>query len=79
MTADDYAIWRDNPVTKWVMHAIGAAADECRENWLAASWDTGSADQSYLDKLQSRAGALVMILNADFEDIEAWHDEHERN
>jgi hypothetical protein len=63
---DEFAAWRDDPTTRFVMHALQRNADECRDEWLRKSWDGGQADQRTLDGLRERADALLGF-TADYE------------
>jgi hypothetical protein len=63
---DEFAAWRDDPVTRFVMRALERNADECREEWLRKSWEAGQADQRTLDALRERSDALLGF-TADYE------------
>ena len=63
---DEFATWRDDPVTRFVMAALDRNADECRDEWLRKSWNTGEADQAVLIGLRERADALLGF-TADYE------------
>jgi hypothetical protein len=63
---DEFASWRDDPTTKFVMAALIRNADECREEWIRSSWSTGEANQMTLVGLRERADALLGF-TADYE------------
>lgn len=63
---DEFAAWRDDHVTQFVMAALERNADECREEWLRLSWEGGQADQRKLDGLRERSDALLGF-TADYE------------
>jgi hypothetical protein len=63
---DEFAAWRDDPVTQFVMRALEHNADECRREWLRVSWEGGNADQRQLDGLRERSDALLGF-TADYE------------
>jgi len=63
---EEFEAWRDDDVTKFVMAALLRNADECREEWLRKSWNSGSADQLTLTGLRERADALLGF-TADYE------------
>jgi hypothetical protein len=63
---DEFEAWRDDGVTKFVMAALLRNADECREEWVRQSWNTGEADQATLIGLRERADALLGF-TADYE------------
>lgn len=56
---EEFAAWRDNPTTRFVMAALVRNAEECREKWVQMSWESGQADQRALDGLRERADALL--------------------
>lgn len=56
---DEFAVWRADPTTEFVMAALARNAEECREEWLALSWGSGEADQRKLDGLRERSDALL--------------------
>jgi hypothetical protein len=63
---EEFAAWRDDPVTRFVMGALNRNAEECREEWLRLSWESGTADQRKLDGLRERSDALLGF-TADYE------------
>ena len=63
---DEFAAWRADPTTMFVMAALARNAEECREEWLARSWGSGEADQRTLDGLRERSDALLGF-TADYE------------
>lgn len=64
---EDFARWRDDHVTRWVMQAHRAAADANRESWARSSWETGKASEGALRELRTRADAYLAIVDADYE------------
>lgn len=56
---DEFAAWRADPTTEFVMAALARNAEECREEWLALSWGSGEANQRTLDGLRERSDALL--------------------
>lgn len=56
---EEFAAWRDDSVTRFVMAALLRNAEECKEVWLAESWERGEADQRKLDAYRERSDALL--------------------
>jgi hypothetical protein len=56
---EEWAAWRDDPTTLFVMAALKRNAEECQEQWVRASWEGGKADQRMLDGLRERSDALL--------------------
>lgn len=63
---DEFAAWRDDPTTQFVMAALARNAEECRDKWMNESWEAGKADQRTLDALRERSDALLGF-TADYE------------
>jgi hypothetical protein len=64
---DEFAAWRQDPTTAFVMAALLRNAVECEDKWFIDSWEAGKADQRTLDGLRERADALRGIAEADYE------------
>lgn len=54
---EDFARWRDDPVTDFVMRALIAAAEANREAWIKASWDNRGGSREMQLELHTRADA----------------------
>ncbi len=60
-SADDFAAWRDNPVTRYIMLAARTAAEANKQAWVDASWDSGRSDPVELATLRARADAYMAL------------------
>lgn len=73
---EDFARWRDDPVTRMVLRALDAAAAAQKEEWDQASWNGGKvrADdlKDMLQELRVRADCYAALRDMTFEDIAAW-------
>lgn len=67
ITEDDFLIWREHPVTKWVFAAIERGAEAQREEWVRMSWDGGQSDPLALLSLRERADAYRALMDTCFE------------
>jgi hypothetical protein len=56
---EEFAAWRDEPITQFVMGALSRNAEECREAWMIESWEHGKADDLTLHALRERSDALL--------------------
>lgn len=74
-SADEFARWRDDPVTQWVFAATAKGADENRDAWVQASWTNGVADPALLTELRTRADAYNALSATSYEDWCATHGE----
>lgn len=73
---DDYARWRDDPMTRQVFAALRTAADAQKTAWDEASWGGGIARPDELDRtlreLRTRADAYQSIEELTFEQMCQW-------
>ena len=60
-SAEDWEIWRENPVTKLVMEIFAEAAEAQKAAWTARSWTSGSANPLELVELRTRADAYLAL------------------
>lgn len=65
-TRDEFAAWRDEPVTQFVFAALRRAQQAQRDGWLVASWQGGDADGNLLTELRARADAYASLEEADY-------------
>lgn len=74
--SEDFARWRDDPITKLVFQALGAAADAQKAQWDAASWDGGQVRaeplKELLQELRVRADCYRALQELTVEDIMQW-------
>lgn len=73
---EDFARWRDDPITKLVFKALEAAAQAQKDQWDAASWHGGIVQaeslKTLLQELRVRADCYAALQEMTFEDIEQW-------
>jgi hypothetical protein len=69
VSAEEFAAWREDPVTAWVMGELEKAADSQLDAWVAASWVHGEADPLKLAQLRTRADAYVALSDMSYEDL----------
>lgn len=73
---EDFARWRDDPMTRLVLKALDAASAAQKAQWNAASWDGGKvrADdlKDLLQELRVRADCYAALRDMTFDDIAAW-------
>ena len=67
LTAEDFARWREDPVTRFVFAAIERNADECREKWVEASWRFNNPNPVLLSELRTRADANRALIDTTYE------------
>lgn len=60
-SAEDFQRWQDDPVTRWVLNAHRAIAEQNKAEWLRVSWGEGIANPAYLQELRVRADAYEAI------------------
>jgi hypothetical protein len=69
ISAEEFAAWRDDPVTQIVLKAHLEMAEKQREGWAKASWDAGTVDPLLLTELKTRADAYRAIAECSYEDV----------
>jgi hypothetical protein len=71
-TRDEWAAWRDDPTTRFVMAALRNAVAAQKQAWDDFSWQGGCADQLALSEYRTRADAYESIEAGVYEDFCAW-------
>ena len=66
-SADDFARWRDDPVTRWVMEAHARIAEANKNEWVRVSWENGVANPAVLQALRVRADTYEAIVATTYE------------
>lgn len=66
-TAEEFAAWCEQPVTRWVAACYSDWAENMRQTWLRDSWDSGSATPELLLELRVRADCYRAFLETDHE------------
>jgi uncharacterized phage-associated protein len=74
ITAEEFAAWREDPVTQVVLKAHADMAEIQKAAWLAASWEGGDVNPVLLATLKTRAEAYSAIGECTFEDIVGGED-----
>jgi hypothetical protein len=69
---EEFAAWRDEPVTRFVFAALRSAAGAQHDAWADTSWEGGLADQNLLNELRVRADAYKSLEEADYEGFCEW-------
>lgn len=76
MLREDFARWRDDPITRLVFKALDAAAEAQKTEWDNASWRGGVVrgdDLSrLLNELRVRADCYAALKELTLEDVAQW-------
>jgi hypothetical protein len=72
-TAEEFARWRDDGVTQWVMRAVQTAAEQNKAAWMKASWENGAASPALLQELRTRADAYLALAESPYETWAEWN------
>lgn len=74
--SEDFARWREDPMTQTVLGALEMAEAEQKRQWDAASWDGGIVRGEDLEKLlqelRVRADAYRALRELTFADVASW-------
>jgi len=80
---DEFTLWRDHPVTKWIFAAIRRAQGQEQAEWLRISWEArpsdGKTSPAALIELRTRHDALGELIDNDLEDWSRMNAEPQRN
>ena len=68
---DEFAAWRDHPVTRFVMAGVSVAAEAQRNTWMEASWSHGALSEITRERLMTRADAYLGFTTLTVEDAYA--------
>lgn len=63
----DFTFWLEHPVTEWVLAAVSAEGEALKADWIAASWDGGTADPLELTRLRASAAAYATVVQPSYE------------
>lgn len=72
--ADEYASWKEHPVTQFYMNAIKYAVDETRANFIAYAFDADGHDPYQLAFWRGQYSAYEGMLNSNYADIKVLHE-----
>lgn len=77
---EEFAAWRNDPVTLWVMDAARKASEAQKEAWVEQTWQHGGkADNDQLIELRTRSDAYAALFECEFEDWAKLHEKEEPN
>jgi hypothetical protein len=66
-TRDDFARWREDHVTRFILAAHRQIAEDNKAEWVRISWENGSANAVMLQELRTRADAYEAISATTYE------------
>lgn len=69
ISAEEFAAWREDPVTEWVSAALRERGDAQMTAWIRLSWDGGNCDPMKLCELRMTADAYHALADFVFEDF----------
>jgi hypothetical protein len=73
---DDFARWREDPMTRMVLGALQLAETEQKKQWDIASWDGGVVRGDDLERtllvLRTRADAYASLREMTWPDVATW-------
>lgn len=70
ISKEDFAAWKDNPITQAVMAWVKAHAAESKKEWDAKSWEQGNPDPVLLAELRARAQVAEDFAAVELSDIQ---------
>lgn len=66
---DEFARWRDDPVTRWVITTFEEMAAANKDAWVSASWDGNAANPLLLKELKVRADAYLALADMTYDTV----------
>lgn len=66
-TAEEFARWRDEGVTRWVFASLDVIAGENKDLWVKASWEGGQCNPLLLKELHTRADTYKALIETTYE------------
>jgi hypothetical protein len=69
VSAEEFAAWREDPVTAWVMGELGKAADAQKEAWMVMSWEGNVTDPIELQILKTRADSYRALAEVEYDQL----------
>jgi hypothetical protein len=76
ITEDDFEIWRENPVTRWVLAGLQNYADFATEKWKAKAW-AGNLDPALYSAYRERTDAYEGLASITYDNVLGTHNPHE--
>lgn len=67
-TKDEFLVWKEHPVSRWVFLALQTASQAQQTAWLNQSWERGEANPLLLTELRTRADAYDALQASTYED-----------
>ena len=64
---EDFAQWKELPVTRFVMAAFRAQAQLCETTWHDQTWEAGAVDPNALVDLKARADTYMALEESGYE------------
>ena len=74
VSEEEYAEWRQNPVTEWVVAAMEKQAAGIKAKWAEAAWSASEVDERTLIDAQARADCYRAIPDSEYDDWRAIYD-----
>lgn len=74
---DEFDAWRDNAITRWVLEAIGAAAEDKRDAFLSRFFYSSERDAYNAAYLRGEFFALLRISNLKYDEVVTMHESGE--
>lgn len=67
-TEEEFEIWRDDPVTRFVLAVCRKTAGEVFDSWVQRAWQSNSVDSADLLEARTRADAYLALEQSDYSD-----------
>lgn len=64
---EEYTVWREDPVTRWVLLLCRKTAHQAFEAWSQGAWQSATADEKELIRDRTRADAYLALEQTDYD------------
>lgn len=64
---DEFTVWREDPVTRWVLMLCRKTAHQAFEAWSRGAWESGTVDPQELVRDRTRADAYLALEQTDYD------------
>lgn len=69
ISAEEFAAWREDPVTQWVVAELAKASEAQKAAWIEQSWERTDCDPILLTELKTRGDAYSALAEMTYEDL----------
>lgn len=73
--ADEFALWRDSPITRWYLQSLLMRADAVRTHFIALAFEAGLADPAQLSFWRGEFAGITDAATISYDDLKEMYAE----